>query len=380
MIQRACSNSVLVLAKAFPPDLGGVEAYSEEVAFAYARKGLRPIVITQFDGVAGLETRVRAGASIQVCNVGGGPQWLVFLRMLRALRRLKGTTFHFSHATTWRVSLPALLMRLHPMIVTMHGREIMQTTGILRSLMLRAFLGADAIGVISDYSLRVCSEVIPQLQAKAVVAWNGLSWPDMPSTRSYDRRGQSLRILSACQLTVRKNVAAAVEAIRILKQRGNHAVELRIAGDGPERRNLEALIRTLGLQGGVKVLGRVPRQDMPKLYGWADLFLHPQSHAHDSRDFESFCIAVADAMGFGLPTIAGADGAPSEYIRHGENGWLVAGGDPREIADVIQMAIESESLRRAIGQQAATFAHTNFSWDRHVGILIDKLNSSIGDD
>lgn len=364
------SKRILVVAKAFPPNLGGVETYSEQVAFAYARRGFEPVVLTQYDGPARVDYRTRGAHSIEVHNVGSGPQILVFLRMYRAIRRLRDRGFDCVHATTWRVSLPVLLARLGPLIVTLHGREIMQTKGPLGVLMRHAILAADQRGVISQYSLRICSEKIPELLDDAVVAWNGLSWPDIDSRPRARPPGAPLRILTACQLTTRKNVSAGINAIRLLRDRGIGPVEYRIAGDGPERENLEALVRESSLGDQITFLGYVQRDHMPEQYGWADVFLHPQTHSHDSADFESFCIAVADAMGYGLPTIAGRDGAPSEYIEHDVNGWLVSGLDPAEVADIIATALTSEEHCRKVGENAALLSREQFSWDRHVDTLL----------
>jgi glycosyltransferase involved in cell wall biosynthesis len=109
---------------------------------------------------------------------------------------------------------------------------------------------------------------------------------------------------------------------------------------------------------------------MPVHYVNADLFLHPQTHAHDKRDFESFCIAIADAMAFGLPVIGGKDGAPADYIQHGVNGWLVDGNDVNAIANYIQEALTNDRLRRSMAEYARNFAKERFSWDAHVETLL----------
>lgn len=363
------SRRVLVLAKAYPPNLGGVETYSEQVASAYARAGFATTVLTQFDGPLG---RMKTG-KIKVINVGPGPQWLVFARLLRELWRQRRIDFACVHATTWRVAIPAILAGRNPLIVTAHGREVAQTGMLLRPLMREVFRRCRQILVISNYAREVCSAVVPGFEKRAVVAWNGISWPEEAPRQT---SGQPpFRILTACQLTQRKNVAAAVGALARLMERGIDGVQLEIAGDGPERQSLERLAQELKISGNVTFLGFVPRARMPAVYRRADLFLHPQSHAHDSRDFESFCIAVADALAFGLPTIAGRHGAPSEYITHDQNGWLVEGDDTDEIARLIEVAVTNSERARVMGARARAFAVAEFSWDKHISPVLQLINT-----
>ncbi len=63
--------------------------------------------------------------------------------------------------------------------------------------------------------------------------------------------------------------------------------------------------------------------------------------------YEGFGIAYLEGMGFGLPAIATTQGAAREIITSGENGYLVAPDDPRELAEcLLQLAEDRELLLR----------------------------------
>ena len=361
----------ILLAKAFAPNLGGVETYSEQVAFALARLGYEVDVVTQFHGPVGLETREADGVHIRVTNVGEGPQWLVGLRMAWAFLRLRPTARDVSviHATTWRAALPARLFAGRRYSITVHGREVAQTRSpLLRFLMAAIFRGAGRWVYISHYSQSVCaSDLPPPISAK--VAWNGLSWPDQPAGDALEPR-PPVRALSACQLTRRKNIDAAIRALCEARRQGLD-VTLAVAGRGPEEEHLRQLVSDLGLDDSVTFLGFVPRSDMPQLYRSHSIFLHPHQHAHDPGDFESFCIAVADAMAFGNIVIAGRDGAPAEYIEVGRNGYLVDGND---VGDICRRLVEASTLSAAqasaLREEASRFAHASFNWDVHAETIV----------
>ena len=75
--------------------------------------------------------------------------------------------------------------------------------------------------------------------------------------------------------------------------------------------------------------------------------------------YEGFGIVYLEGMHFGLPAIAGTDGAAPEIITHGENGFLVPPGDAAALARSLSLLMEDRELlkrmsltahRRAAGQ------------------------------
>lgn len=358
--------NVLILAKAFPPDLGGVETVSEQIAAAYARAGANVRVITQFAGPVGEEMRTIRNGSFHVLNVGPGPQYSVFLRMLRATYRLLSQqSADITHATTWRVMFPAIIAKwlgrkTGKLVLMIHGREVLQTRSMLAPLMRYAVSFADRALVISAYSKSACQEKLPALHTIGVVSWNGVSWPNEPRKSNGQIVGP-VKLFAASRLLRQKNTATIIRALSLLQERHGINARLKIAGSGPERSYLEQLCESIGVEKQVEFLGTIDRSTLPEFYRSADIFVHPHS------GIESFCIAVADAMALGIPTISGRDGAPPEYIVEGVNGFLVNGEDASELADIIAGIVRmDEEKRAAIGEEAAKFCARSFSWDRHI--------------
>ena len=122
--------------------------------------------------------------------------------------------------------------------------------------------------------------------------------------------------LVASRLAPEKGVDVAIDACRLA------GVELVIAGDGPQRAQLEA--RAAG--GAVRFAGRVDDGELARLRARASIALVP------SRSAETFGLAAAEAMAAALPVAASRAGALGELV--GEHA-LVAPGDAGALAQTI---------------------------------------------
>ena len=62
-------------------------------------------------------------------------------------------------------------------------------------------------------------------------------------------------------------------------------------------------------------------------------------------------MTIIEAMGTGLPIVASRVGGVPDMLRDGESGLLV-GCDPGEVCAACERLIDSEDLRRTLGQNA----------------------------
>jgi L-malate glycosyltransferase len=133
-----------------------------------------------------------------------------------------------------------------------------------------------------------------------------------------------------------------------------------IAGDGPEREKLEALVTGLGLSGVVTLLG--VRNDIPDLLAAADL-------AVCCSDFEGGPLSVMEYMGAGLPVVATKVGGLPELVRDGENGVLVPPRDPDDLAESIAGLLVDAGRRRRMGQAGRLLRESEYGGDAFIARL-----------
>lgn len=118
------------------------------------------------------------------------------------------------------------------------------------------------------------------------------------------------------------------------------------------RRWLENQVAFLGLQADVVLVGQVSQAELNGYYQLADCFVSMSEH-------EGFGVPLVEAMYFDVPVIAYDAAAVSETL--GGAGVLLRDRDPYLVAEVVDVVLRDEVLRRAIiarqRQRLADFAY-----------------------
>lgn len=375
-------RSVVLLCKGFPPTVGGVETYSEEVARAYLSDGYLVTVLTQTTAAPGWTERDYPQGRVQVFNTGPGSQVQVFRRMLREFRRVvRDSTPSWVHATTWKPALVHLAARSPiPVAISVHGREVMNTPRPLQPLMRRVLRRSAAVVAVSSATMAQAEKALDGAVALGQwrVAPNGLTFADLARrsavAAAVDR--EQVHFLSLARHIERKNIQGCLAALAEIDRDGSLDFEYRIAGSGPLTDQFRQFVIDNGMEHRVTFLGRVPDAEVPELYRWADVFLHPHTHVGQGNDFEGFGLVIADAMSFGCTVVAGDVGGPTDFVRHGTSGILVDGQDHRGLIDAILSSAKEAKSGNAMGARARADVLDTLSWRQHVAIVADAIGAA----
>ncbi|OPY31262.1 MAG: UDP-D-galactose:(glucosyl)lipopolysaccharide-1,6-D-galactosyltransferase [Methanomassiliicoccales archaeon PtaU1.Bin124] len=126
-----------------------------------------------------------------------------------------------------------------------------------------------------------------------------------------------------------------------------------ICGGGPEERRLRQQISKLGLEDKVELAGKVSEERKTQLMSTCKLFVMPSI-------FESYGIAVAEAMSYGKPIVASNVGGLPEVVC--DAGSLCRPKDHEDLAEKINSLLQDEEGRRECARKAAKHA-SGYSWD-----------------
>ena len=119
-----------------------------------------------------------------------------------------------------------------------------------------------------------------------------------------------------------------------------------IVGDGPLRTSLQERVNELGLVGSVNMLGLVPPSNLGEYYERSGMFLFP---THE----DTFGVVIAEAAAHGLPIIVSRyAGASGEFVRHGENGFIIDPNDVTAAASAVLRILDEDALRAEMGRKS----------------------------
>ena len=139
-----------------------------------------------------------------------------------------------------------------------------------------------------------------------------------------------------------KNVSTLIMAYQRIVQKDDNA-NLLIVGDGPDRGRYEEMVKNEGIS-GIRFLGELNHDELCNVYAAADVLVLP------SRS-ETWGFVLNEGMEFGLPlVISEAVGAGPDLVHPGENGFVFPVGDSEKLAEILELMVRDESLRRRMGQ------------------------------
>lgn len=150
-------------------------------------------------------------------------------------------------------------------------------------------------------------------------------------------------VLYVGRVSKEKNLEAALEGFARLR-RAVPLAHFLIVGDGPLRAELAA--RQLE---HVHLLGEVHGPTLATLYASCDAFLFPSQT-------DTFGNAVVEALAAGLPVVVAAGSAAAEHCVHGQNGFVVEGAEPGEIAMRLSWLLQNPPLRARMAQECRAWA------------------------
>jgi glycosyltransferase involved in cell wall biosynthesis len=159
--------------------------------------------------------------------------------------------------------------------------------------------------------------------------------------------GNRALVLTPARLTDQKGLPHLLHAVASLDD-----VFLAVAGDGPDRDELEALAADLGLTERIVFLGH--RRDVPALLAAADVVVLPSL-------WEGLPLALLEAMASGTPVISTRVGGIPELIVSGCNGLLVEPGDSAALAAAIRELLDDRDLAGRFARRAAADVADRFS-------------------
>lgn len=147
---------------------------------------------------------------------------------------------------------------------------------------------------------------------------------------------------------------------RLLRAASSLEADVVIVGDGPVRRELEALAKRLGMADRTRFVGDASETQLVAWYYASDVVVLPSI----SRQ-EAFGMVQVEAMLCSRPVVSTSVETGVPWVnRHGETGLCVSPGDTTELHSALGRLLNDPDLRHRLGVAGRARAKREFSAER----------------
>jgi len=356
----------LLVTNDFPPKVGGIQSYlwelwrrlpAEDIAVHTTPHAGAPV----FDAdQAFVVTRSREPVLLPTPTV---------VRRVRNLAERQG-----AELVVWDPALPvghAGRRVGRPYAVVLHGSEVTVPgrLPVARSMLARVLRGASLVICAGNYPAgeaeRAAGCTLPTVVVPPGVDTDRFR-PLDEAERASVRRELGLPVdaplvVSVSRLVPRKGMDTLIRAAARLGRTEPDLV-VAIAGSGRDRRRLEGLVASTGAP--VRLLGRVPEELLPGLYGAGDVFAMLCRSRWGGLEQEGFGIVFLEAAAAGVPQVAGESGGAAEAVAHERTGLVMGRPDAVErVVRTLSDLLGDEKRRAEMGREARRRAEAEFSYD-----------------
>jgi len=367
---------VLHVIGAVDPEFGGTSEVAVSMCIASQRAGIRTTLLFAADASAEevirtIEARLRSeevsvrrfrtvplvrfyarrwGLSVQLCR------WVI-----RHAGRFDVIHIHQAWGLAQIAALLAAMAWQRPCVFTPHASltnyDIDREKRFVKSLLKRWYLSA-AARVWLTSPLEARDSMPPRHLSKSRIVPCPLAaseaWP-VSTPRRTPNPDEPLTVGFLGRLHPKKNVDLVIRSIALAPD----GIRLRVAGDGPApiRRDLMQCAADSGVADRVEWLGFVTRENRSAFFESIDVLVLVS-------EYESFGLAVAEAMAHGLPVIVSSRTGIASIIKKYECGMVIE-PTQADVAGALQRLAADPALVSRLGSQGPVAVENELSMDSY---------------
>ena len=371
----------LLVTNDFPPKVGGIQSYLWELwrrlplGPPAAAHGRVTVITTPYAGAADFDQAQPFAVQRTTAPVLL-PQPGLVRRINRVAAEVGAKLVVLDPALPLGLVGPSLDV---PYALVLHGAEVTVPARLpgSRHLLKHVLQRADLLIAAGDY---------PAAEARRLLGADAPPIVNVPPgvdtsrfrpltaderSRARDRFGlpqDTPVVVSVSRLVPRKGMDVLIDAVKT-----RPGVTLAIVGSGRDRGRLDG--RAAG-HDNIRFLGRVPDEDLPALYGCADVFAMMCRNRWLGLEQEGFGIVFLEAAATGVSQLAGDSGGAADAVADGETGLIVR--RPQDVAAVgeaLGRLLDDADRRARLGDNARRRAETAFDYD----VLAARLDAALAE-
>lgn len=348
-----------------PETTSGGETYERELLVRLGHAGVRLEIVLARGKTHPADV---PGWRVHRFSIGRGLRWwvapMVVPPAIARVHRSAGFDLLRVHSLRY-IGPAALLARARyrlpvPVVAHHHHLDASPLNGLLER---RVIDGVDLVVVGSEFARRqLRDELAARIDHVRVVPYGvDARFTPRPAPAGLRQRyglGEGPVVVFLGGLKARKNLGRLLDAWPPVLAAFPRA-RLLVVGGGPLLPTLREQAGRLGIHATVVFTGYVPEADKVDHLALGDVFVFPSS-------LEGFGLAVAEAMGCGLPIVASNRGSLPELVVEGETGLLCDATSTASLVERLLLLLGDTALRRKLGAAAAERVDHWFRWERCV--------------
>ena len=351
-------------------DIGGLENGVVNLINHLPAEAYRHAVVALTEVTEFRQRILRDDVEFVELHKGAGHAFSLFPRLVRLFRELAPSIVHTRNLAALEATVPAWLAGAPVRVHGEHGRDIGDLDGSNRKYRLvrrlyRPFVSR-YVALSKDLERYLCDGV-GVAAADVAQIYNGVD------TRRFTPASRTRMPIEGCPFSdpdlwlvgtvgrmqaVKDQVTLAEAFVRAVRLRpSGHKLRLVMAGDGPLRAEVDAVLNAAGIRDQAWLPGE--RSDIPEVLRGLDCFVLPSLA-------EGISNTILEAMATGIPVVATRVGGNAELLEDGLTGRLIPADNSESMALAILGYFDDPATARRHGRAARSAAVRNFSLDRMV--------------
>ncbi|GJL85468.1 MAG: glycosyl transferase [Micavibrio sp.] len=329
---------------------GGAETAFVDMCIAFAEAGQDVEVVTRANDIR-VPALEKAGLRVHTLPFGGRLDVYTPWKMTKIMQG-----FRPDIVQTWMARAPSKTPAWHDGMGIPHYLVVPRLGGYYNT---KYFKSADYFNVIApDIGKHLVEHGVPENRVRPINNFAEVEEVETPVSRAeLDTPQEAKLLLSLGRLHPSKAFDTLIKVVARMKD-----VYLWIAGEGPQREELEQLIADLGVGARVKLLGW--REDRAALLQAADICVFP------SR-FEPFGTVFVQAWAQKTPLVTTDADGPRQFVRHEEDGLVVGVDNEAEMEAAIARMIQDKALAANLVENAYERYLNEFTKEKTVQAYLD---------
>jgi glycosyltransferase involved in cell wall biosynthesis len=254
-------------------------------------------------------------------------------------------------------------------------RESIFLSNVAERFEIRAYQQCDVIVCVSNI-LRDRLAQRPEIDAEKILVVPMAFDPTRFDPRRFATRHPSsgrLSIVFVGELLRRHRIDLLLHAISDIRRTDNIEVELKVAGEGPARKEWESLCMALNLDDRVRFVGRIDMDAVPEFISEADIGY--VGHADSDRSpAHSSPTKLYEYMAMQKPVIAAGSDDVEKLVVEGRTGFLFKPGDRNGLASVLRRACDQRPALPTMGLAARSKVATAHTWSTRVRSMVQGID------